>query len=60
VIDLKDQVLVLGRMVSSGPKSGVASETEWADLVTLSRGQVIREQVFLTCAEALEAAGLRE
>jgi hypothetical protein len=51
---------VLGRMVGSGPSSGAASESEWADLATLSRGQVIREQVFFSRAEALEAPGLRE
>jgi ketosteroid isomerase-like protein len=60
LIDLKDRVLMLGRMVGSGPKSGVASETEWADLLTISQGQVIREQVFYSRAEALEAAGLSE
>jgi ketosteroid isomerase-like protein len=59
LIDLKDRVLVLGRMIGSGPSSGAASESEWADLVTLSQGQVIREQVFFSRIEAVKAAGQR-
>jgi ketosteroid isomerase-like protein len=58
LIDMKDQILVLGRMVGSGPRSGASSESEWADLLTLSGGQVIREQVFFNRAEALKAVGL--
>jgi ketosteroid isomerase-like protein len=61
LIDLADQrILLLGRMMGSGPASGAVLESEWADLLTISRGQVIREQVFFSRAEALHAAGLSE
>jgi ketosteroid isomerase-like protein len=61
LIDLADQrVLMLGRMIGSGRASGAVLESEWADLLTFSRGQVIREQVFFSRAEALDAAGLSE
>ena len=57
--DLGSSVLVVGRMRGSGPTSGAAFDTEWADLFTLAGGRVVREHVFLDHAAALEAAGLR-
>jgi ketosteroid isomerase-like protein len=60
LIDLQDQVLLLGRMVGSGPSSSAASESEWADLLTISKGQVVREEVFFNRADALTAVGLED
>lgn len=58
LIDLGTQVLVIGRMRGSGPSSGAAFDIEWADLFTVDGGRVVREQVFLEHAEALQTAGL--
>jgi ketosteroid isomerase-like protein len=60
LLDLGDRVLVLGRMIGTGPGSGATLDTEWAALITLSQGQIVREQVYFNRGEALEAAGLRE
>jgi ketosteroid isomerase-like protein len=62
VIDLGDgRVLLLGRLkTSGGPSSGAPGDLEFAEMFTVSAGRVIREQAFLSNAEALEAAGLRE
>jgi ketosteroid isomerase-like protein len=58
--DLGDRLLVIGRIRSSGLSSGAAIDSDFANLFTLSAGQIIREQVFFNRAEALELAGLRE
>ena len=58
--DLGDRLLLIGRIRSSGLSSGAAIDTDFANLFTLSAGHVIREQVFFSRAEALEAAGLSE
>ena len=47
-------------MQGSGITSGAAIDSEWGNLLTVSAGQVIREQYFRARAEALEAAGLSE
>jgi len=61
LIDVGDgRVLMLGRMEGSGLTSGVMIDNDWADLFTIARGRVVREQVYLDRAEALEAAGLSE
>ncbi len=62
VFDLGDgaRMLLLGRMKGSGLSSGVPVDAECAFLVTFSKGQVIREQIFLDHREALEAVGLSE
>jgi ketosteroid isomerase-like protein len=61
VIDLgARRVLVVGRIKGSGLGSGASFENEWANLVTLSDGRVIREQAFIDHAEALKAVGLAE
>jgi ketosteroid isomerase-like protein len=60
LIDLHDQLLLLGRMTGSGASSGAGSESEWADLLTVSRGEVVRGQVLFNRAEALKAVGLAE
>jgi ketosteroid isomerase-like protein len=58
--DLGDRFLVIGRISSSGLSSGAAIDSDFANIFTLRAGRVIREQVFLNRAEALEAVGLRE
>jgi ketosteroid isomerase-like protein len=58
--DLGDRFLVIGYIRSSGLTSGAATDTDFANLFTLSAGRVIREQVFFNRADALEAAGLSE
>jgi ketosteroid isomerase-like protein len=59
LIDLGDgRLLVIGRMKGSGLSSGAAFENEWANLLTLAGGRVVREQVFRDHGDALEAAGL--
>jgi ketosteroid isomerase-like protein len=58
LIDLTDHVLLIGRMIGSGRTSGVATESEWAGLYSISRGQVIRERIFFDNAQALKAVGL--
>jgi ketosteroid isomerase-like protein len=60
LIDLGDRLLMVGRMKGSGLSSGAVTTNEWALLVTVSAGRVIREQVFFDHAHALEAAGLQE
>jgi ketosteroid isomerase-like protein len=57
--DLGTGVLVIGRMRGSGPSSGAAFDSEWADLFTISGGRVVREQVWLDHAEALGATDSR-
>ena len=59
-IDLGDRLLAVGRMKGSGLGSGATFDHEWANLVTISAGRVIREQVFRDHEEALNAAGLSE
>jgi ketosteroid isomerase-like protein len=58
--DLGDRWLFIGRIRSSGLTSGVATDTDFANLFTLSGGRVVREQVFFNRADALQFAGLSE
>lgn len=58
--DLGDRLLAIGRIRSTALSSSAAIDTDYADLFTLSAGQVIREQPFLNRADALKAAGLSE
>jgi ketosteroid isomerase-like protein len=60
LIDLGDRVLTLGRIKGSGVRSGAPVDIECGFLFTVSAGRVIREQVFFSQEEALEAAGLSE
>jgi hypothetical protein len=61
LIDLTDQLLVIGRMIGSGRRSGAAMDSELAALYTISRGQVITERIFFgDNAEALKAVSLEE
>jgi ketosteroid isomerase-like protein len=58
--DLGDRFLAIGRIRSSGSTSRAATDTDFANLFTLSAGRIVREQVFFDRADALEAAGLSE
>jgi len=60
IIDLGDRVLLIGRITGSGLSSRVLVDSEWANLLTVSAGQVVGEQIFVEHGEALEAAGLSE
>ena len=55
-----DRAFMAGRIVGSGLSSGAAVDSDWAVIVTLGAGRVIREQFFFDHDAALEAAGLRE
>jgi hypothetical protein len=59
VIDFGDgRFLLLGHVHAEGGASGVAVDSEWGLLATVSDGLVIREENFLSRAEALAAAGV--
>jgi hypothetical protein len=59
VFDLgDDRFLLLGRVKATGSGSGVVVDSEWGLLVTAEDGLIVREQNFLSRAEALEEAGL--
>jgi ketosteroid isomerase-like protein len=58
--DLGDRLLVVARMKGRGLNSGAAFDNDFANLLTLRDGRVIREQMFLDRAKAIEAAGAEE
>jgi ketosteroid isomerase-like protein len=60
-VDAPDgRVLAGGRLVGRGRASGVETELRGYWVLWLEDGKVVRRQVFLDRAEALEAAGLSE
>jgi ketosteroid isomerase-like protein len=58
VVDLGDRILGLGDVEGSGRASGAGFGNEWAFLLTIRGGEVVREQIFLSHDEARAAAGL--
>ena len=60
MLDLGDRVLFVGRVKGGGLSSGAGFESDWAVLLTIPAGRVIREQPFFDRREGLEAAGLSE
>jgi ketosteroid isomerase-like protein len=60
VIDTGDRIILLGRMMGTGLSSGANFESEVAYVLTVSGGRVVREELFRSHTEALEAAGLPE
>jgi ketosteroid isomerase-like protein len=58
--DLGDRVLLLGRLQALGRESGIKVESATGWLYTLRDGKIVKAEGFLSEAEALEAAGLRE
>jgi ketosteroid isomerase-like protein len=59
VIDLGTRVVTLFTVPTRARASGVPLTGNWAAVATLKNGRVIRDQVYLDHAEALEAVGLR-
>jgi ketosteroid isomerase-like protein len=60
VIDLGNRLLLIGRIRGTGSSSGASIDNDWAVLFEIAGGQMVREQIFLDHAKALEAAGLSE
>jgi ketosteroid isomerase-like protein len=60
IIDLGTRVVILYTVLTRGQGSGVRLAGKWATVSTLKHGRVIRDQVYLDHAAALEAVGLRE
>ena len=58
LVDLGDRVLTLGRLQLPGTASGLEFEREFAQLITLRGGLVVRELEFLSWDQALAAADL--
>ena len=59
-IDMRERVLVFVHLVAEGGISGVRLERDTAHVWTIANGKVIKCQVYLDRAEALEALGLNE
>jgi ketosteroid isomerase-like protein len=60
LICLGTRVVILYNVPTRGQASGVPLTGKWATVSTLKGGRVVRDQVYLDHAEALEAVGLRE
>jgi hypothetical protein len=60
LIDAGAGVVAVSTEQARGKGSGVPHELRLAQVLTFHRGKVIRWELFLEKAEALEAAGLRE
>jgi ketosteroid isomerase-like protein len=60
LVDLGDDVLVLGRMTTRTRRGGPDIERALDQIVTLRDRRIIRNRVFSSRDEALEAAGLSE
>jgi ketosteroid isomerase-like protein len=58
--DLGDRVLVLGRAKARGRGSGMELDSPMGWVFTMRDGKVVRAEGYLSRAETLEAAGLRE
>jgi ketosteroid isomerase-like protein len=58
--DLGDRLLLVSRMKGRGLASGAAFDSDMANLLTLSAGRIIREEMFLDRNQAFAAVGLAE
>ena len=58
--DLGESVLVLGHLDLTARTTGLEFSEELGQLVTFRGGKILRTHDFLSHADALEAAGLRE
>jgi ketosteroid isomerase-like protein len=58
--DLGESVLALGHMDLTARATGIEIRQELGEVFDLRAGKIVRIRDFLTHAEALEAAGLRE
>jgi uncharacterized protein len=59
-IDSGDRVVVFVRTQARFRTTGIELNEEWAHLVTMRDGKIVRVQQFRNRPEALEAAGLKE
>ncbi len=59
-IDCGDRVMVFTRIEARGRSSGLDINEQWAHLLTLRDGKIVRLQQFRDRDEGLEAAGLSE
>jgi ketosteroid isomerase-like protein len=59
-LDAGDEVIVMWRAIGSGSVSGVPLDLTLAHVLLFEGGKIRRIRQYLTRAEALEAAGLRE
>jgi ketosteroid isomerase-like protein len=60
VIDCGDRVVALTRQHGHGSASGAIAELEYAQIITVHEGQIVRTEVYLDRERALEAAGPSE
>jgi uncharacterized protein len=60
IVDLGDRVVVVHRFVGRGQGSRIPVEVTETSVWTLREGKAIRQEAFVTKAEALEAVGLSE
>jgi ketosteroid isomerase-like protein len=60
LIDLGDRWVMLGALPSRGQASGLPLTSEYAAIMTLRGGEVLRQQDYTSHAEALDAARLRD
>jgi ketosteroid isomerase-like protein len=58
--DLGSRVLALGHVKARGRGSGMELDSPMGWVFTVRRGKVVKAEGFLSRAEALEAAGLRD
>jgi|SRR5215210_5766066 len=58
--DLGESVLALGHLDLTSPTTGIEFRQEVGEVFDLRAGKIVRIRDFLTHAEALDAAGLRE
>ena len=58
--DLGESVLVLGQIDLTARATGIEFSQEVGEVFDLQAGKIVRIRDFLTHAEAIEAAGLRE
>ena len=56
VIDCGDQVVALTRQHGHGSASGAVAELEYAQIITVAEGRIVRTEVYLDRERALEAA----
>jgi ketosteroid isomerase-like protein len=59
-IDAGDCVVVRNHQIARGEASGVPVESDFWFVYTIGRGKIVRQDMYASKAEALEAAGLRE
>ena len=60
LIDLGAVLVVVGRVMATGLRSGMAVDSDWANIYTMGEGLARREQAFLDRRAAFEAAGVSE